>query len=283
MTLQMLQLFGLLGFVCFFGGCGAYFLLFLRRNRFATRLAYARAWTLNTALDARLSEASRPVCLLKAYMNVLLPFWAARDAYILIRLLGSGQLPEFGVLWIASCVCTIFAFLFLRFFDPLALVINAAALLLGAACLFLPPPLSVMTRPPVPAAICGVATAVLFIGYCLRRRNLFTASDLPEPEDVPYDDDTLFGIDEESDSDDAFFGPARLEPDESASPSDRQDETPAWGFDQPILKERAAKHTTLRKRTSTPAQYTKHRAERMKSVSRRYKRKSRHGKLPVNQ
>ena len=91
----MLQLLGLFGFVCLLGGCCAYFLLFLRRNKFETKLAYARAWTLSAVLDARLSETSRPICLLKAYQNVLLPFWAARDAYILIRLLGSGQLPPF--------------------------------------------------------------------------------------------------------------------------------------------------------------------------------------------
>ena len=157
----MLQLLGLFGFVCLLGGCCAYFLLFLRRNKFETKLAYARAWTLSAVLDARLSETSRPICLLKAYQNVLRPFWAARDAYILIRVLGSGQLPPFGIFWIASCILTISAFLFLRFFDILALAINIAALLLGAVCLFLPPPLSVMARPPIPAAICGALTGSL--------------------------------------------------------------------------------------------------------------------------
>lgn len=74
----MLQLLGLFGFVCLLGGCCAYFLLFLRRNKFEIQACIARAWTLSAVLDARLSETSRPICLLKAYQNVLLPFWAWR-------------------------------------------------------------------------------------------------------------------------------------------------------------------------------------------------------------
>jgi len=283
----MLQLLGLFGFVCLLGGCCAYFLLFLRRNKFETKLAYARAWTLSAVLDARLSETSRPICLLKAYQNVLLPFWAVRDAYILIRLLGSGQLPPFGIFWIASCILTISAFLFLRFFDILALAINIAALLLGAVCLFLPPPLSVMARPPIPAAICGALTALLFVGYCLRRKDLFVTPDLPELEDESYDANTLFDAAEGSDDGDTFFAPMWLEPEETKPswPVESKMEPLGRRSDQPMQPQRTAKHTALRKRVYDSGQCAGHRhhAGRMKPFVHRNSRKYRRSKQSANQ
>ena len=281
----MIQLLGLLGFVCLFGGCFSYFLLFLRRNQFETKLSYARAWTLSAVLDARLSETSRPICLLKAYQNVLLPFWAAYDAYILIRLLGSGQLPQFGILWIASCIFTISAFLFLRFFDILALLINIIALLLGAVRMFLPPPLSVMARLPMPAAICGALAASLFVGYCLRRRDLFISP--PDLEDDPYGANTLFEADEGSDDDEAFFAPIWLEPEETKPTLSIKNQTDSLTSeaDQPVQPQRAAKHAALRKRAYGSEQQfgRRHHIGRMKPAAHKNNRKNRCSKQSASQ
>ena len=214
-------------------------------------------------------------------------FWAARDAYILIRLLGSGQLPPFGIFWIASCILTISAFLFLRFFDILALAINIAALLLGAVCLFLPPPLSVMARPPIPAAICGALTALLFVGYCLRRKDLFVSPDLPELEDESYDANTLFDAAEGSDDGDTFFAPMWLEPEETKPswPVESKMEPLGRRSDQPMQPQRTAKHTALRKRVYDSGQCAGHRhhAGRMKPFVHRNSRKYRRSKQSANQ